>query len=161
MGLTEGTLGMRLPNGVRVLRDCLTGLGLLAGAGGFGRLGLSTVHTTVGGTRYSTIATRRTLPCNTLAGSLTRGLELLELGSQFGNFGEQLVHGRGRVLGREGSFVKNDPRERDLGHYTTNRTPRGLVTRTVNYKITVILHNCSIWPGAPTRSCGIPQSCIC
>jgi hypothetical protein len=73
VGLTEGTLGLRLPNGVRVLRDCLTGLGLLAGAGGFGRLGLSTVHTTVGGTRYSTIATRRTPPSNTLAGSLTGG----------------------------------------------------------------------------------------
>ena len=83
---------MRLPNGVRVLRDCLLGLGLLAGAGGFGRLGLSTVHTTVGGTRYSTIAARRTLPSNTLAGSLTRGLELLELGSQFGNFGEESFH---------------------------------------------------------------------
>ena len=92
MGLTEGTLGMRLPNGVRVLRDCLLGLGLLAGAGGFGRFGLSTVHTTVGGTRYSTIAARRTLPSNTLAGSLTGGLELLELGSQFGNFGEEGLH---------------------------------------------------------------------
>ena len=92
MGLTEGTLGMRLPNGVRVLRDCLTGLGLLAGTGGFGRFGLSTVHTTVGGTRYSTIAAGGTLPCNTLAGSLAGGLELLELGSQFGNFGEEGLH---------------------------------------------------------------------
>jgi len=161
VGLAQGTLGVGLPNGVGVLRDGLLGLGLLTDTGNLGRLGLSTVHPTVGTPRQSTIAARRTLPCNTLAGSLTRGLELLELGSQFGNFGEQLVHGRGRVLGREGSFVKNDPRERDLGHYTTNRTPRGLVTRTVNYKITVILHNCSIWPGAPTRSCGIPQSCIC
>jgi hypothetical protein len=107
MGLTQGTLGVRLPNGVGVLRDCLTGLGLLAGAGGLGRLGLSTVHTTVRSTWYSTIAARRTLTSNTLAGSLTRGLELLELGSQFGNFGEQLVHlGVGK-----GGFVKNDQRE--------------------------------------------------
>ena len=83
---------MRLPNGVRVLRDCLLGLGLLAGAGGFGRLGLSTVHTTVWGTWYSTITARRTLPSNTLAGSLAAGLELLELGSQFGNFGEEGLH---------------------------------------------------------------------
>jgi hypothetical protein len=92
MGLTQGTLRVRLPNGVGVLRDCLTGLGLLAGAGGFGRLGLSTVHTTVGGTRYSTIAAGGTLPCNTLAGRLAAGLELLELGSQFGNFGEEGLH---------------------------------------------------------------------
>ena len=103
VGLTEGTLGMRLPNGVRVLRDCLTGLGLLAGTGGFGRFGLSTVHTTVGGTRYSTIAAGGTLPCNTLAGSLTGGLELLELGSQFGNFGEKLVH-----LGVEWDFGEGE-----------------------------------------------------
>ncbi len=94
---------MRLPNGVRVLRDCLTGLGLLAGTGGFGRFGLSTVHTTVGGTRYSTIAAGGTLPCNTLAGSLTGGLELLELGSQFGNFGEKLVH-----LGVEWDFGEGE-----------------------------------------------------
>jgi len=98
MGITEGTLGVRLPNGVRVLRDCLTGLGLLAGAGGFGRFGLSTVHTTVGGTRYSTIAARRTLTSNTLAGSLTRGPQLGDFLTKLGNFGEQLVHGRGRVL---------------------------------------------------------------
>ena len=108
MGLTQGTLGVRLPNGVGVLRDCLTGLGLLAGADRLGRLGLSTVHTTVRRTWYSTIAARRTLTSNTLAGSLTRGLELLELGSQFGNFGEKLLHGWG-------SFVKNDQREGDLG----------------------------------------------
>jgi hypothetical protein len=84
VGLTEGTLRMRLPNGVRVLRDCLTGLGLLAGAGGFGRLGLSTVHTTVGGTRYSTIAAGGTLPSNTLAGSLTGGTELWRLLDEVG-----------------------------------------------------------------------------
>jgi len=93
VGITEGTLGVRLPNGVRVLRDCLTGLGLLAGADRLGRLGLPTMHTTVGGTWYSTITARRTLTSNTLAGSLTRGLELLELGSQFGNFGEESFHG--------------------------------------------------------------------
>jgi hypothetical protein len=92
VGLTEGTLRMRLPNGVRVLRDCLTGLGLLAGTGGFGRLGLSTVHTTVGGTRYSTITARRTPPSNTLAGSLTGGTELGDFLTKLGNFGEQLVH---------------------------------------------------------------------
>jgi hypothetical protein len=92
VGLTEGTLGLRLPNGVRVLRDCLTGLGLLAGAGGFGRLGLSTVHTTVGGTRYSTIATRRTPPSNTLAGSLTGGPQLGDFLAKLGNFGEEGIH---------------------------------------------------------------------
>ena len=104
MGITEGTLGVRLPNGVRVLRDCLTGLGLLAGADRLGRLGLPTMHTTVGGTWYSTITARRTLTSNTLAGSLTRGLELLELGSQFGNFGEQLVH-----LGGVGFWKVEEP----------------------------------------------------
>ena len=92
MGLTEGTLGMRLPNGVRVLRDCLTGLGILAGTGGFGRFGLSTVHTTVGGTRYSTIAAGGTLPCNTLAGSLTGGPQLGDFLAELGNFGEEGLH---------------------------------------------------------------------
>ena len=84
---------MRLPNGVRVLRDCLTGLGILAGADRLGRLGLSTVHTTVGRTRYSTIAARRTLPSNTLAGSLATGLaEGGDFLAKLGDFGEQLVH---------------------------------------------------------------------
>jgi hypothetical protein len=98
---------MRLPNGVRVLRDCLTGLGLLAGTGGFGRLGLSTVHTTVGGTRYSTIAARCTLPSNTLAGRLTGGTELGDFLTKLGNFGEQLVHlgGVGWELGRGRSHL--------------------------------------------------------
>ena len=110
MATAQCTLGVRLPNGVSMLRDSLLGLGLLAGAGGFGRLGLSTVHTTVGGTRYSTIAARRTLPSNTLAGSLVGGLELLELEAELSNFSEQLVH-----LGVGWDFVKNDPREGDLG----------------------------------------------
>jgi hypothetical protein len=91
---------VRLPNGVRVLRDCLTGLGILAGTGGLGRLGLPTVHTTVRSTWYSTITARGTLTSNTLAGNLTRGLELLDLGAKFGNFSEELVHGRGRVFVR-------------------------------------------------------------
>ena len=93
---------MRLPNGVRVLRDCLTGLGLLAGTGGFGRFGPSTVHTTVGGTRYSTIAAGGTLPCNTLAGSLATGLpEESDFLTKLGHFGEEglLVHFR---LGNDG-----------------------------------------------------------
>ena len=106
---------MRLPNGVRMLRDCLTGLGILAGTGGLGRPRLPTVHTTVGGTWYSTITARGTLTSNTLARLLAGGLELLELGSQFGNFGEEGLHGRGRVgFWGGGGFVKNDPREEPL-----------------------------------------------
>jgi len=33
-----------------------------------------------------------------LAGSLTRGPQLGDFLTKLGNFGEQLVHGRGRVL---------------------------------------------------------------
>ena len=92
VGLTEGTLRVRLPNGVRMLRDCLTGLGILAGTGGLGRPRLPTVHTTVGGTWYSTITARGTLTSNTLARLLAGGLELLELGSQRRNFSKEGLH---------------------------------------------------------------------
>ena len=93
VGLAQGTLGVRLPNGVGVLRDGLLGLGLLTDTGNLGRLGLSTVHPTVGTPRQSTIAARRTLPCNTLAGSLATGLaEEGDFLTKLGNFGEQLVH---------------------------------------------------------------------
>ena len=106
VGLAEKAVRIVVAYGVGVLRDCLTGLGLLAGAGGFGRLGLSTVHTTVGGTRYSTITARRTPPSNTLAGSLTGGTELGDFLTKLGNFGEQLVHlGVGWELGRGRSHL--------------------------------------------------------
>ena len=48
MATAQCTLGVRRPNGVRMLRDSLLGLGLFLGTTGLGRLGLSTVHTTVG-----------------------------------------------------------------------------------------------------------------
>ena len=48
MATAQSTLGVRLPNGVGVLRDGLLGLGLFLGTTGLGLLGLSTVHTTVG-----------------------------------------------------------------------------------------------------------------
>ena len=48
MATAQRTLGVRLPNGVRMLRDGLLGLGLFAHTGGLRGLGLSTVHTTVG-----------------------------------------------------------------------------------------------------------------
>ena len=51
VGLAEGTVGVRLPNGVGMLRDNLLGLGLLTGAGGFGGLRFTAVHTTVVGPR--------------------------------------------------------------------------------------------------------------
>ena len=95
VSLTKGTAGMRLPNGVRVLRDCLTGLGLFADAGHFGDLGLSRVHTTIGPTRYSTIAAGGTLTSHPLARRLTagRGTEGGHFLAKLGDFGEQLVHG--------------------------------------------------------------------
>lgn len=74
VGLAKGTHGIGLPNGVRVLRDNLLGLGLLAGAGGFGGLGLTGMHTTVGGTHESTITTWSTLPSHPLAWLLAGGL---------------------------------------------------------------------------------------
>ena len=88
VGLAEGTVGVRLPNGVRVLRDNLLGLGLLTDTGGLGLLGLSTVHTTVWGTRQGSITAWCTLTCNTLAGGLFTGLtlKLLELEAELGNF---------------------------------------------------------------------------
>lgn len=70
VGLAEGTVGVRLPNGVGMLRDNLLGLGLLTGAGGFGLLGRPRVHTTVGGTHESTIAAWGTLPSHPLTGGL-------------------------------------------------------------------------------------------
>jgi hypothetical protein len=77
-----------------MLRDNLLGLGLLAGAGGFGGLGLAGMHTTVGGTHEGPIAARSTLPSHPLAGGLFTGLtlQLLELGTQGSNFSEEGVH---------------------------------------------------------------------
>ena len=74
VGLAKGTHGIGLPYGVAMLRDNLLGLGLLAGAGGFGGLGLAGMHTTVGGPHESTITTRSTLPSHTLAWLLAGGL---------------------------------------------------------------------------------------
>jgi hypothetical protein len=70
VGLAEGTVGVRLPNGVAMLRDNLLGLGLLTGAGGFGGLRFTGVHTTVGGTHESTITTWCPLPSHPLTGGL-------------------------------------------------------------------------------------------
>jgi hypothetical protein len=95
VGLAQGTLGVGLPNGVGVLRDGLLGLGLLTDTGNLGRLGLSTVHPTVGTPWQSTIAARGTLPSHTLTGLLTGGLELLELEAEGCNFSNEGVHGRG------------------------------------------------------------------
>jgi hypothetical protein len=112
VGLAQGTLGVRLPNGVGVLRDGLLGLGLLTDTGNLGRLGLSTVHPTVGTPRQSTIAARGTFARNTLTGLLTGGLELLELEAEGGNFSNEGVHGRGE----EEFFLENDQRRCDLGN---------------------------------------------
>ena len=80
MGITEGTGGARLPNGVRVLRDSLLGLGLLLGTGGFGLFGLPRVHATVWGTREGSITTGRTFAGHTLTRLLLSGsLALAEL----------------------------------------------------------------------------------
>ena len=91
VGLAKGTHGIGLPNGMGMRRDNLLGLGLLAGTGGFGGLGLTAVHTTVGGTHESTITTWCPLPCDPLAGGLFTGLtlQLLELGTQRGNFSNE------------------------------------------------------------------------
>jgi len=70
VGLAEGTVGVRLPNGVGMLRDNLLGLGLFTDTGGLGLLGRPRVHTTVGGTHESTIAAWGTLPSNPLTGGL-------------------------------------------------------------------------------------------
>jgi hypothetical protein len=89
VGLAKGTHGIGLPYGVAMLRDNLLGLGLLAGAGGFGGLGLAGMHTTVGGTHEGSIAARSTLPSHTLAWLLAGSLQLLELGTQGSNFSEE------------------------------------------------------------------------
>ena len=106
---------MRLPNGVRMLRDCLTGLGILAGTGGLGRPRLPTVHTTVGGTWYSTITARGTLTSNTLARLLAGGLELLELGSQGRNFSKEGLHWDYVRFFEVGEFCKKRPKGDHLG----------------------------------------------
>ena len=94
VGLAEGTVGVRLPNGMGMRRDNLLGLGLLTGAGGLGLLGRSRVHTTVWGTRQGSITAWCTLTCHTLAGGLFTGLtlKLLDLEAQRGNFSEEGVH---------------------------------------------------------------------
>jgi hypothetical protein len=74
VGLAKGTHGIGLPYGVAMLRDNLLGLGLLAGAGGFGGLGLAGMHTTVGGPHEGSIAARSTLPSHPLAWLLAGGL---------------------------------------------------------------------------------------
>jgi hypothetical protein len=114
MATAQCTLGVRGVYGVRMLRDGLLGLRLFLGTTGLGLLGLSTVHTTVGTPRQSTITARRTLPCNTLAGILTTGgLQLLELEAEGGNFSNEGVHG-GEFLGFRGGGG-------DLGRITTQK----------------------------------------
>ena len=92
VGLAKGTRGIGLPNGVAMLRDNLLGLGLLAGARDLGDLGLSRVHTAVGGTHQSTITARRTLTCHPLARGLAGGTEGGDFLAKQSNFGEELVH---------------------------------------------------------------------
>jgi hypothetical protein len=104
VGLAQGTLGVRLPNGVGVLGDGLLGLGLLTDTGHLGGLGFPRVHATVGTPWQSTIAARGTFARNTLTGLLTGGLELLELEAEGGNFSNEGVHGRVGFLGEEGSL---------------------------------------------------------
>ena len=77
--------------GVGVLRDGLLGFGLFAGAGHFGRLGLTRMHATVLATSESTIATRSTFASHTLTWGLLRGT-LFEGGhflAKLGDFGEE------------------------------------------------------------------------
>jgi len=93
VGLAEGTLGVRFPNDVRVLRLDLLGLGLLADTGGLGLLGTPRVHTTMARTRQSSITARRPLTSNTLAGLLAGGTEGGDFLAKQSNFGEELVHG--------------------------------------------------------------------
>ena len=75
-----------------MLRLNLLGLGLLAGAGGLGGFGLPTVHTAVGCTHQSTIATRGPLTSHPLAGLLAGGTEGGDFLAKQSNFGEELVH---------------------------------------------------------------------
>ena len=76
VGLAKGTRGIGLPNGMGMRRDNLLGLGLLTGAGGFGGLRFTAVHTTVGGPHESTITTWCPLTCDPLAGGLFTSLGL-------------------------------------------------------------------------------------
>jgi hypothetical protein len=92
VGLAQGTLGVRLPNGVGVLRDGLLGLGLLTDTGHLGGLGFPRVHATVGTPRQSTIAARGTLPSHTLTGLLLLGPKLGDFLTKLGNFGEEGLH---------------------------------------------------------------------
>jgi len=76
---------------VRMLRDGLFGLGLLAGSDHFGRLGLTRMHATVGGSHESSIATRSTFASHTLTwgllgGTLFEGRDFL---AKLGDFGEE------------------------------------------------------------------------
>jgi len=93
VGLAKGTLGVRLPNGMGMLRDNLLGLGLLAGAGGLGGLGLAGMHTTVWGTHQCTITAWRTLTCDPLARLFTGRAEGGDFLTKQGNFGEEGLHG--------------------------------------------------------------------
>jgi len=91
VGLTEDTSRIEVAYGVRMLRDCLFGLGLLAGSDHFGRLGLTRMHATVKGTRHSSIATRSTFASHTLTrgllgGTLFEGSDFL---AKLGDFGEE------------------------------------------------------------------------
>ena len=96
VGLAKGTVRIVVAYGVGMLRDNLLGLGLLAGAGGFGGLRFTGMHTTVGGTHESTITAWRTLPSDPLAGGLFgTGLAFAEGGdflAKEGDFGEEGVH---------------------------------------------------------------------
>ena len=109
VGLAKGTVRIVVAYGVGMLRDNLLGLGLLAGTGGFGGLRFTGMHTTVGGTHESTITAWRTLPSDPLAGGLFTGLtlQLLELGTQRGNFSNEGLHGcLVRFGGKEGGLRK-------------------------------------------------------
>jgi len=70
VGLAEKAVRIVVAYGVGVLRDGLLGFGLFAGARNFGGLGFPRMHATVLATSESTIATRSTLPRNTLAWGL-------------------------------------------------------------------------------------------
>jgi len=76
VGLAEGTVGVRLPNGMGMLRDNLLGLGHFTDTGGLGLLGRPRVHTTVRCTRQGSITTRRTLTGHPLAGLFATSLGL-------------------------------------------------------------------------------------
>ena len=92
MSLTEGTVGVTLPNAVRMLRLDLLGLGLFANTGGLGLLGTPRVHTTVTRTHESTITARCTFARNTLARLFAGLAEEGDFLAKLGNFGEEGVH---------------------------------------------------------------------